>query len=89
MDINVEGDSVSLQLTRAEAGRLGIAIAAGYENVSRAEYYIRTGLAQQALRQIADVLTATACTAVTAVSIDLKAGEEEIENPRRPRPSSA
>lgn len=87
MEIHIEGHEVSLRLTRAEAERLGVAIAAGYETVSRAEYYIRTGLSQPVLRQIADVLT-SAATMAPAASIELDAGVEEVENPRRPKPSA-
>ena len=34
---------VEIRMSHPEADRLAIAIAAGYETVSRAEYYIRTG----------------------------------------------
>jgi hypothetical protein len=85
MEIQIEGDAVSLRLTRAEAERLGVAIAAGYETVSRSEYYIRTGLAQPVVRQIADLLTSVE-SSTQAASIGLDAGIEELENPRRPRP---
>lgn len=87
MEIRIHDDEVSLRLTTAEAERLGVAIAAGYETVSRAEYYIRTGLSQPVVRQIADVLT-SAEGSTQAASIELAAGVEEVENPRRPRPEA-
>jgi hypothetical protein len=87
VEIHIDGDAISLRLSRAEAERLGVAIAAGYETVSRAEYYIRTGLSQPAVREIADVLTSLEPSTQSA-SIDLDAGVEEVENPRRPRPPS-
>jgi hypothetical protein len=87
MEIHIEGDAVSLRLTRAEAERLGVAMAAGYETVSRAEYYIRTGLSQPVVRQIAEILTSDRPSAQSA-SIELDAGVEEVENPRRPRPQT-
>ena len=85
MDIRVEGDIVSLEMTRIEAARLGFALRAGYEATSRPEYYIRTGLSQPVLRSIARVLI-DPDVATPIATIELEAGVEEIENPRRPRP---
>jgi len=82
VDIQIEGDSVTVQMTRDEAARLGFALRAGFETTSRAEYYIRTGLSQPALREIAATLIASE----VPVSIELASGVEEVENPRRPRP---
>lgn len=82
VDIQVEGDSVTVQTTRDEAARLGFALRAGCETTSRAEYYIRTGLSQPVLREI----TAALIAAESLLSIELASGVEEIENPHRPRP---
>ena len=81
MEIRIEGDAVLLQMTQDEAVRLGVALIAGYETTSRPEYYIRTGLAQPVIREIARALIAAESGAIA-----LAAGNEEIENPRRPRP---
>lgn len=59
MEIRLEGDFVSVEMTRDEAARLGIALRAGYESTSRSEYYIRTGLSQSVVREIAGALIAT------------------------------
>ena len=82
MDIEAEGDSVTVQMTREEAARMGFALRANYETTSRAEYYIRTGLSQPVIREIAAALIASD----SPVSIELALGVETIENPRRPRP---
>lgn len=87
MEIQIDEHSVTVRLTHDEAKRLGVAIDAGYESVSRAEYFIRTGLSQPGMSQIADVLTHTAGQAGTGLSMALDAGIETIENPRRPRPA--
>ena len=83
MDIRVDDDTVSLVMTRDEATRLGFALRIGYEVTSRPEYYIRSGLSQPAVRAIAGVLIAGG-----AATVELGAGVEEVENPRRPRPSA-
>ena len=82
MDIKAEGDSVTVQMTREEAARMGFALRAGCETTSRAEYYARTGLSQPVIRGIAAALI----EADFPASIELAPGVEAIENPRRPRP---
>jgi len=86
MDIRVEDGMVHVRLTRAEAQRLCASIAAGYEGVSRAEYFIRTGLSEPAMRRIVEELGEAMEYPQGNVSISLDAGVEEIENPRRSRP---
>lgn len=86
MDIRVEDGAVEVRLTRAEAQRLCASIAAGYEGVSRAEYFIRTGLSEPAMRRIVEELGDILERSIGNISIPLDAGVEEIENPRRPRP---
>lgn len=83
MEIRPSAESVTVEMTREEAARLGFAMRAGYEAISRPEYYIRTGLSQPLVREIARVLI----EAEAAVVIELARGIEEVENPRRPRPT--
>ena len=47
MEIQLDQSSVTLKLTPDEAERLGVALRAGYETASRAEYYIRTASPRQ------------------------------------------
>jgi len=86
MDLKIDADSITLRLAHDEAMRLGIAIAAGYETISRAEYFIRTGLSEPIMRQISGVLTNSREASPGSERIPLTAGVEETENPRRPRP---
>lgn len=86
MDIRVEDGTVEVRLTRAEARRLRVSIAAGYEGVSRAEYFIRAGLSEPAMRRLVEGLGDALEHPNGNTSIPLNAGVEEIENPRRPRP---
>lgn len=85
MEIQFDDDSISIQLSRREAERLGVAIAAGFETVSRAEYFIRTGLSQPVVQEISDALSSLSPPS-TPMFIELSLGIEEVENPRRPRP---
>lgn len=85
MEIQIGKGVTSIQLNQPEAERLGIAIAAGYEAISRAEYFIRTGLSQPTVQDIADVLTSIDSESEKrTISIELDAGIESVENPRRP-----
>jgi hypothetical protein len=86
MDIQASDSSVEVRLTGAEAWRLGASIAAGYEGVSRAEYFIRTGLSEPAVRRIVQELGKVLDGLSNDVSVPLDAGVEEMENPRKPRP---
>jgi hypothetical protein len=86
MELEVEGDGVTLRLTREEAIRLGVAVAAGYESVSRAEYYIRTGLSEPGMNRVAQTLMSLPEQSQHRQSIPVEAGVEEVENPRPPRP---
>lgn len=86
MDIRVENGAVEVRLTHAEARRLCASIAAGYESVSRVEYFIRTGLSEPAMRRIVEELGDALANPNSEISIPLDPGSEEIDNPRRPRP---
>ena len=83
MRIQPGDETVTVKMSREEAARLGFALRAGYETTSRAEYYIRTGLSQPVVREIAGRLIAA-----DSATIDLAAGVEETENPRHPIPPS-
>lgn len=84
MEISKDGTAVTIRMTEEEAARMSVALGAGYESVSRAEYFIRTGLAEEAVRAIARVLR----DGVTGMEerLPLEPGVEAQENPRRPRP---
>lgn len=85
MDIEFDGENVHLRLSRGEASRLATAIEAGCESVSRAEYYIRTGLSEPGVLRIADALKAGDVALPGSATLPLESGIEEVENPRRPR----
>lgn len=86
MEIRSSDSAVEVRLTCVEAKRLCTSIAARYEGMSRAEYFIRTGLSKPAMRRIVQELSAVIEGLSSDVSIPLDAGFEELENPRRPRP---
>jgi hypothetical protein len=76
-------ESVTVEMTREEAARIGFAMRAGYETISRPEYYIRSGLSQPLVREIARA----PMKAESAVVIEFAEGIEDVESPRRPRPT--
>lgn len=86
MEIQVHENLVTLSLTPNEVVRLSSAMFAGVETISRAEYYIRTGLAKSNVEQISELLGCLRDQVEGRVVIDLVRGVEAIENPRRPRP---
>jgi len=86
MDIDINQDGVTLSLTRGEAKRLGIAVFAGTEAVSRAEYYIRSGLAKPNIEEVSRVLIKADEGSPRRLSVAIESGVETIENPRYPRP---
>ncbi|TCN28354.1 hypothetical protein EV644_1495 [Kribbella orskensis] len=60
----------------------------GYEGMSRAEYFIRSGLSEPAIREFVSVLLDMLGAGGGGMSLDLPTGIEAVENPRRPRPPS-
>lgn len=86
MDVRVDEGMVNLSMTHGEALRLCFAVQEGYMGMSRAEYFIRTGLSQPAVEALVNALSAAADEGSARLKIDLEPGIEEIENPRRPRP---
>lgn len=88
MEIARDDDqTISLRMTSKEAQLLSIALSAGFETVSRPEYWIRHGVAQPSAQAVAGAIYEVATGKQASVSAELEPGIEEIENPRRPRPS--
>ena len=88
MEVRVDGDRVELTLTADEAQRLCVAVETGYIGVSRPEYYIRTGLAKPGVENTIHALSAAVDEGSGTLSVALEPGVEEVENPRRPRPTA-
>jgi hypothetical protein len=86
MEIEIDSRSVVLRLTYDESASLGVALLEGCISVSRAEYYIRTGLSAPDVDRIATVLKSPGDSGVGKQIVPLEIGVEEVENPRRPRP---
>jgi hypothetical protein len=86
MELDVTDTSVAVFLTHDEALRLGVALTAGCETVTRAEYFIRTGLSEAEVRRVAGALMDAHSGPTGPQTLSLAAGVEEVENPRRPRP---
>jgi len=84
--VRLSQGEVHLHLTEAEAERLSSAIEVGYQALSRAEYYIRTGLAASTSDLLVSSLRRLIDESYGQVSIPLDEGDEASENPRRPRP---
>lgn len=87
MDVRVSEEIVAFAMTRDEAHRLCFAVQEGYMGLSRAEYFIRTGLSKPQVEGLVQALSALADRQSGDISIVLEPGIEEIENPRRPRPA--
>jgi hypothetical protein len=85
VDLRATEDAVEIRLDYAEAKRLWSGIQVGTE-LSRAEYYIRTGLSKPNVRETLDLLWACVDERGGDVSVPLVEGIEAEENPRRPRP---
>jgi hypothetical protein len=86
VNVEADGGTVVLRLTGAEAALLAVAIWAGGETVSRAEYYIRYGLSQPEVHALADAVAEAVARGDGSRSVSLTPGIEEVENPRHPRP---
>lgn len=82
MNIEVNGGTVSLTMTNAEAKRLGFALRVGYETTSRAEYWMRTSCSKPQVMEIARILIEGG----SAAAAELSRGVDEVESPRYPRP---
>ncbi|MDR3068764.1 MAG: hypothetical protein LBU50_04600 [Cellulomonas sp.] len=80
----MDADQATMTLTRAGLGALGLTIRAAAQYLSRAEYWMRTSLAQSQVLAVADAMTSEAGS--FDVTLPLERGREATENPRRPRP---
>jgi hypothetical protein len=85
VDLRAGEDAVEIRLDYGEAKRLWSGIQIGTE-VSRAEYYIRTGLSKPNVIEFLDLFSACVDERGGEVSVPLAEGVEVEENPRRPRP---
>ena len=87
MDVARDDQTVSLRMTSEEARLLSFALRAGFETVSRPEYWIRNGVAQPSAQAVARAVFEVATGKEASIRAELEPGIEAIENPRRPRPS--
>ncbi|MFF4593108.1 hypothetical protein [Amycolatopsis sp. NPDC001319] len=86
MLISRTADRVTLDMDLAEAKRLGVALREGPLTLSRAEFFIRTGVAAKSSCSVADTLIDAKDLTTAPVEVPFPAGDEATENPRRPRP---
>lgn len=84
--MEIHDGRMRIELRNDEARRPMIALMVGYEGTSRAEYFIRSGLSEPAIRELVSVLTDLLDTGSGGMSLELPAGVETEENPRRRRP---
>ena len=75
-------------MSSEEAKLLSFALRAGFETTSRAEYWIRNGVAQPSVRLLTAAIYEVASGETGSSESALDPGVEAIENPRRPRPPS-
>lgn len=83
-----EGQDVVMRMSSQEAELLSYALRAGFETTSRAEYWIRHGVAQPSVREVGAGMYAVAMGVSDSVSAAVEPGVEADESPRRPRPLS-
>lgn len=86
MEIETLNDSAVVRLTNAELQSLGLVVLEGCYTMSRAEFFIRTGLSQSNMTDVARALLAAPKESAESISIPIEDGVESVENPRRPRP---
>ncbi len=77
-----------MRMSSGEAELLSLALMAGVETTSRAEYWIRHGVAQPSVRDLAAGIYEVATGASASAHTTLEPGVEAEENPRFQRPSS-
>jgi hypothetical protein len=87
MEIARRDDEVTLRMSADEAQLLSFALRAGFETISRPEYWIRHGVAQPSSRLVAEGIYEVAIANRDTANVALERGVERVENPRRPRPS--
>ncbi|PJI90923.1 hypothetical protein [Luteimicrobium subarcticum] len=87
MRLTTTDDGLVLSVSSSdEMRRLYAALEAGYGNVSRAEFFIRTGLSAPEVEALADAVWRASQGENVDRALRLEAGVESVENPRRPRP---
>jgi hypothetical protein len=88
VEISREDQEVVVRMSSDEAELLSFALRAGFETSSRAEYWIRHGVAQESVRAVASGLYEVATGGRASCRTTVEPGIEAEENPRRPRPSA-
>lgn len=86
IEIARDSEALVMRMSVEEGERLAFALRAGYETTSRAEYWIRHGLAQGDVRGLVAAIQRAAHEEGQTVRARLETGIESEENPRRPRP---
>jgi hypothetical protein len=87
-EVRREDQEVVLRMSAQEAELLSFALRAGFETTSRAEYWIRHGVAQPSVRDVAAGIYEVATGQRDSATTTVEPGVESVENPRRPRPPS-
>jgi hypothetical protein len=87
LEIWVDDGRTRIEMTNEEARRLASALAVGYEGMSWAEYFIRSGLSEPTIRQFVSALWEMLDAGGGGMSLEVPGGIEAVENPRRPRPA--
>ena len=87
VEVSGVDDAVVIRLSREEAALMSFALRAGCETTSRAEYWIRHGVAQPSVRALQDAVYSVATRELDSANCPLEPGVEAEENPRRPRPT--
>ncbi|MEU4672207.1 hypothetical protein AB0F91_30575 [Amycolatopsis sp. NPDC023774] len=72
---------MTLDMDLTEAERLGAALLEGPLTLSRAGFFIRTGVAAESARSVADTLLDAKDLTTAPVEVPLPAGDEATENP--------
>ena len=86
VEISGDSDVVVLRMSPREAELLSVALQAGYEAVSRAEYWIRNGVTENSVRALSGVVYEVATGERASGDCTLESGVEAEENPLHPRP---
>lgn len=88
VEIRREDREVVVRMSSQEAKLLSFALKAGFETTSRAEYWIRNGVAQPSVRALAAGVYEVASGQLSSFQTTVEPGVDAFENPRRPRPAS-
>ncbi|MEV0730218.1 hypothetical protein [Polymorphospora sp. NPDC050346] len=87
IDVRAEriANRIEIVLDSDEAMRLAACLTEATVGLSRAEFFIRTGCAREDVDSLGRKLVDIARGDVGTFSADLPEGDEQTENPRRPR----